>query len=692
MADNPFLSPDFLINWPAHTADHIEPAIKQALADGQAAIDAIAGLPLDQLTYANTFLALEDTTESLTFAWSKVTHLQAVADSPDLRAAHNAVLTEVSGFYARIPLNADLWARLKVIAESDEGKAQTGIHRRFVDETVSDFVESGADLPAAQKKRLEEIQGELAKITQKYSENVLDATNAWSVVIEDESRLVGIPEHALETARKSAIEKGNGTAEKPAWRFTLQMPSQEPVMVYAADESLRQEMWKAATAVGSADDHDNRPLVPQILALRDEEAKLLGKAHFADQVLGRRMAGSGEHALSFVNDLQSKAQEAFQRECGELEQFKAAQTGEPAGKLKAWEVGFWAEKQRRALHNFDDEVLRPYLPMNRVIDGLFELAQRVFGLKIKERDANAEEVWHEEVKFYEMHDGDDRHVGSFYADWHPRESKRGGAWMGALITGGPRSDGSRAPHLGYIMGNMTPPADGKPALLTHREVETIFHEFGHLLHHLLGEVEIKSLNGTNVAWDFVELPSQIMENWCWERESLDLFARHHETGGSIPEDIFGKMIGARNFRSANAMIRQIQFGKMDLLLHTHTSEFVAAGEAGLEARVTAAVAETFIPTKPPARPIIYRFGHLFSDPTGYAAGYYSYKWAEVLEADAFGRFKAEGLFNRQTGADFVRHVLSRGNSADPAELFRAFRGRDPDANALLIRSGLVPAV
>lgn len=691
MANNPFLSPDFLINWSAHTADHIEPAIKQALADGQAAIDAIAGLPLDQLTYANTFLALEDTTESLTFAWSKVTHLQAVADSPDLRAAHNAVLAEVSGFYARIPLNADLWTRLKVVAESEEGKEQTGVHRRFVDETVSDFVESGADLPAAQKKRLEEIQGELAKITQKYSENVLDATNAWSVVIEDELRLGGIPAHALETARKSAVEKGQGTAEKPAWRFTLHMPSQEPVMVYAADESLREEMWKAATAVGSAGDHDNRPLVPQILALRDEEAKLLGKAHFADQVLGRRMAGSGEHALSFVNDLQSKAQDAFQRECAELEQFKATQTGEPAGKLKAWEVGFWSEKQRRALHDFDDEVLRPYLPMNRVIDGLFELAKRVFGLKIKERDASSEEVWHEEVKFYEMYDGDDRHVGSFYADWHPRESKRGGAWMGALITGGPRADGSRAPHLGYIMGNMTPPADGKPALLTHREVETIFHEFGHLLHHLLGEVEIKSLNGTNVAWDFVELPSQIMENWCWERESLDLFARHHGTGECIPGDIFTKMIGARNFRSANAMIRQIQFGKMDLLMHTHTSEFVAAGAAGLEAQVTAAVAETFIPTEPPARPIIYRFGHLFSDPTGYAAGYYSYKWAEVLEADAFGRFKAEGIFNRQTGADFVRHVLSRGNSADPAELFRAFRGRDPDANALLKRSGLLPA-
>ena len=689
MVDNPFLSPDFLINWSAHTADHIEPAIKQALADGQAAIDQIASQPLDQLTYANTFLALENANDSLNFAWSKVTHLQSVADSPEIRTAHNAMLGDVSSFYARIPLNAELWARLKMVADSDEGKSQTGIHRRFVDETVADFVEAGADLPAGQKKRLEEIQGELAKLTQKYSENVLDATNSWDVVIDDESRLAGIPAHALATAQKSAAEKGKGDTQNPAWRFTLHMPSQEPVMVYAEDETLRQEMWEAAIAVGSAGEHDNRPLVPQILALRDEEAKLLGKAHFADQVLGRRMAKSGANALKFVNDLQGKAQEAFQRECGELEQFKAEQMGAPATKLKAWEVGYWAEKQRRALHEFDNEILRPYLSMDRVIAGLFELANRVFGLTITEQPAGSTEVWHEKVKFYEIRDEDDRHVGSFYADWHPRESKRGGAWMGYLKTGGPQPDGSRVPHLGYIMGNMTPPSEGKPALLTHREVETVFHEFGHLLHHLLGEVEIKSLNGVNVAWDFVELPSQIMENWCWERESLDLFAWHHETGDPIPDEMFGKMIAARNFRSANAMIRQIQFGKMDLLMHTDTAEFVAAGAEGLEAKITASVAETIIPTEPPARSIIYRFGHLFSDPTGYAAGYYSYKWAEVLEADAFGRFKEEGLFNRATGTDFVRHVLSRGNSGDPAELFRAFRGRDPDANALLERSGLI---
>ncbi|MCF3649081.1 M3 family metallopeptidase [Synoicihabitans lomoniglobus] len=690
MADSSFLSPDFEIRWSTLTADQVEPGVRQALTDAQAALDALATLPLDAVTYDNTFLALERATESLTLVWGKVTHLKSVADSPALREAHNKVLPEVSTFFARIALNPDLWARLRAYAESPAGQAHEGIHRRFIDETVADFRQAGADLPDAQRARLEAIQTELAQITQRYSEHVLDATNAWQIVIEDETRLAGIPAHARESARRSAASKGLGTADKPAWRFTLQMPSLEPVMVYAEDEALRRAMWSASTAVGATTEHDNRPLVPRILALRDEEAKLLGQPHFADHVLARRMAGSGQRALDFVVDLQTKAAAAFARENAELEAFKADQTGEPVGPLKAWEVMFWAEKLRRQQFDFDDEILRPYLPMNRVIGGLFTLAERVFGLRITERPAGEVEVWHEEVKFYEIRDRDDRHVGSFYADWHPRESKQGGAWMGYLITGGPQSDGSRLPHLGYILGNMTPPADGKPALLTHREVETIFHEFGHLLHHLLGEVEIKSLNGVNVAWDFVELPSQIMENWCWERESLDLFARHHETGETIPDEVFAKMIAARNFRSACATIRQVQFAKMDLLLHMQTDAFI--GEpTELDAKISAAIADTMVPTEPPGRPMVYRFGHLFSGPTGYAAGYYSYKWAEVLDADAFGRFKDEGIFNADTGADFVRHILSRGNSADPAELFRAFRGRDPEVNALLERSGLLVA-
>jgi len=658
------------------------------MAHAQAAIAAIATRDFATLTYDNTFLALERATEELNFAWGKVTHLQSVADSPALRDAHNALLPAVSAFFARIPLNPELWTRLKTFADSSVAAALTGIHRRFIDETVEEFRQAGADLPEAQRARLEALQTELAEITQKYGDNVLDATNARELVVTDEARLRGLPAHAIATAKRSAEGKNLGSPENPAWRFTLHMPSQEPVMTYADDESLRQEMWTASTSVGAQAPHDNAALVQKIIALRDEKARLLGKAHFADLVLARRMAGSGERALAFIGDMRDRAHAAFVGECAELEEFKAKQTGAPRSVLKAWEVGYWAEKLRQERYDFDDEVLRPYLPMDRVISGLFQLAERVFGLRITEAPVGKIDVWHPEVKFYDLHGADGRHLGSFYADWYPREPKRGGAWMGYLVTGGPQPDGSRAPHLGYICGNLTPPAEGKPALLAHDEVETIFHEFGHLLHHLLGEVEIKSLNGVNVAWDFVELPSQIMENWCWERESLDLFARHHETGKAITDEIFAKMTAAKNFRSACATIRQVQLAKMDLLLHVRAPEFV---DGDIEAKARALVADCMVPTEPAGRTIVKRFGHLFSDPVGYAAGYYSYKWAEVLDADAFTRFKREGVFNAKVGAEFVQHILSQGNSAEPAELYRRFMGRDPDLAALLARNGLTSA-
>ena len=550
MSVNPFLDPALAIRWSALTADQIVPAITTALERATQAIDRISAPAAGAPSYANTFLALESAAEELGVAWGKVTHLQSVADSPAIREAHNQMLPQISAFYAKIPLNAALWQRLKACAALPEVQALQGIHRRFVQETLADFRQAGADLPEERRQRLEVIQGELAQLTQKYSENVLDATNAWKVVVTDPARLAGIPAHALQLARQRAEAKGQGTAEKPAWCFTLHQPSQEPVMTYAEDESLRQECWAAFVAVGAEAPHDNSDLVKRILALRAEKAGILQQPHFADLVLQRRMARTGERALAFITDLQHRATPAFAREWRELEAFKAARVQQPPGPLKAWEVGFWAEKLRRSQYDFDEEVLRAYLPMDRVIAGLFEVAKRVFGLEITERTAvclaggsgtsapdGAIETWHPEVRFYEVRDARRRHVGSFYADWHPRESKRGGAWMGYLVTGGPRPDGTRAPHLGYICGNLTPPVDGKPARLTHREVETIFHEFGHLLHHLLGEVEIKSLNGVNVAWDFVELPSQILENWTWEREGLDLFARHHETGAVIPEEI-----------------------------------------------------------------------------------------------------------------------------------------------------------
>lgn len=681
--ENLFLDPTFEIRWSRHTPELIEPAITAALERAQAAIDAIVAREVGGANFENTLLALERATEELGLAWGKVTHLQAVNDSPALRAAHNALLPAVSAFYAKIPLNSTLWARVKAVAGSAEACALTGVRRRFLDETVADFRQAGADLPDDKRARLEALQGELAQLTQKYSENVLDATNAWQLLVVDESRLRGLPAHALAAARAGAEKKGLGTAEKPVWRFTLHGPSQEPVLTYAEDESLRREMWTAAVAVGAEAPHDNTAHVQKILALRAEKAALLGKSHFADLVLERRMAKGGEAALAFVGDLAKRTTAAFARECRELEEFKARETGGTPSPLKAWEVTFWAEKLRQARYDFDEEALRPYFPMERVVAGMFELVGKIFDLRVTEKLGI--ETWHPEVKFYEVHDTRGRHLGSFYTDWHPRESKRGGAWMNYLITGGPRSDGTRAPHLGLMCGNMTPPAGDRPALLTHREVETVFHEFGHLLHHLLGEVEIKSLNGVNVVWDFVELPSQIMENWTWERASLDLFARHHETGATIPDELFNKLVAAKNFRAACAMMRQVQLGRMDLALHTRTAEFL---DGDLEAKARATVADCMIPTVPPGRTLVKRFGHLFSDPVGYAAGYYSYKWAEVLDADAFTRFQREGIFNAATGAEFVQKILSKGNSADAAALFRDFMGRDPDPGALLRRCGL----
>jgi len=686
---NPFLDSSFRIRWSQLTPDRVAPAIEAALARAQASVDSIASQAIGTLTYANTFLALENATEELTVAWAKVTHLQSVADSPALREAHNAMLPKVSAFYAAIPLNAALWERLRTAAATPEARGLTGIHRRFLDETVKDFRQAGADLPPAKRARLETLQSELSQVTQKYSENVLDATNAWELVVTDEARLRGLPAHAKAGARRNAEAKGLA-----GWRFTLHQPSLEPFMTYVEDDALRREMWTASAAVGAQAPHDNTALIGRILALRAEKAALLGKAHFADCVLERRMAKNGARALAFIEDFRRRCGAAFLREGRELEEFKAKENGRGVGPLAPWEVTFWAEKLRRARYDFDEEALRPYFPMGRVIPGLFELVERVFGLRIAEHSPGEFETWHPEVKFYDVHDARGRHVGSFYADWHPRESKRGGAWMNYLLTGGPRPDGSRAPHLGLMCGNMTPPAPstgsgqapGKPALLTHREVETVFHEFGHLLHHLLGEVEIKSLNGVNVAWDFVELPSQIMENWAWERESLDLFARHHETGAPIPEEVFQKMTAARSFRSACATMRQVAFAKLDLLMHTRTAEFAAA--ADIEPLARAAIADCLVPTAPAGPTIVKRFTHIFADPVGYAAAYYSYKWAEVLDADAFTRFKREGIFNASVGAEFVEKILSKGNSDEPAELFRAFMGREPDPNALLVRAGL----
>jgi oligopeptidase A len=444
-------------------------------------------------------------------------------------------------------------------------------------------------------------------------------------------------------------------------------------MTYLDDSEIRREVWHAYNTRAVADPFDNRPLIVRILALRREKARLLGFKDFADLVLDDRMAHTGARAQQFLDDLHQKTEKRFREENAELDAFAGR-------KLDPWDIGYWAEKQRTALYDFDEEALRPYFPLQRVTQGMFEIFGRIFGIRVSEEpDVSA---WDPAVRCYAIHDrASNAFLGSFYADWFPRENKRGGAWMDALLTG---NTPAGQPHLGLICGNLTPPVGDQPALLTHREVETIFHEFGHLLHHLLSRVEVRSLSGTSVAWDFVELPSQIMENWCWERESLDLLARHFETDATIPEDLFHKMKRAKSFRAANAQMRQLGFGYVDLALHREWNgdEDVLEYARRILSRFAAA-------PLPDDYAMIAGFTHLFASPVAYGAGYYSYKWAEVLDADAFTRFHKEGVFSETVGRDFREKILARGDSEDPAELYRSFMGRDPDPRALLERAGLL---
>ena len=700
-----FLDRRFHVRWSTLTPERIVPEITEALGLAELAINDLCRQDRGRMDFDSVFIGYERALEPLSEAWGLVGHLDAVCNNDALRSAYNEMLPKVSDFFTRLTLNESIWDLFVTYARTDEAKKLTGIQRRFMDETMADFRQNGAELAKDKKERLAALQAELAVATQKYAENVLDSTNAWELIVTDESRLRGLPGVVREAARAEAKARGLGSEEAPAWRLTLKAPSLFPVLEHAEDEALRREIWEASASIGRGGAFDNTDLVWRILRLRQEKAELLGHPHFPDLVLQRRMAKSGATARSFITDLHARIVKPFAGETRALQEFRAETTGTPPQPLEPWEVAYWSERQRKALYDFDTEELRPYFPIDGVLGGMFRLCEQLFGLSIRERpsifvepgrdpqpgtsppeEGGPVEVWHPEVKFYEIHDADGAHLGSFYADWHPRDSKRGGAWMNYLKTGHPGRDGrQRSPHLGLMCGNMTPSTPGQPSLLTHDEVETVFHEFGHLLHHLLGEVEIKSLNGVNVAWDFVELPSQLMENFCWERESLDLFARHHQTGEPIPAKLFKKMLAAKNYQSALATMRQLSLGKLDLDLHLNAPH--PQGKSLDE--VAEEILEGYLmplKTRPPT--MARRFTHLFADPTGYAAGYYSYKWAEVLEADAFSRFKNDGVLSPKVGREYRQRLLSRGNSSDPAQLFRDFMGRDPDPEALLKRSGL----
>jgi oligopeptidase A len=670
---NPILSTAFEIPFDRIDASQVEPAIAEALRQAEESLSAIE--KAERRTYDATLGPLDAATEPLEVAMTVVGHLEAVVSTPELRAAYNAVRPMVGAFSASIPLRAGLYRVLQEFAATPEAGALPPSHARFLRKTLDDFRRHGAGLDEAGKVRLQEISRELAELTGRFGQNVLDSTAAWELVIEDEAGLAGLPPSAIAAAKESAERKG-----KSGYRFTLQAPSYIPLITYLDDAAVRERAYRAFNARASEGELDNAPLIQQIIRLRREQAAILGYQNFADLVLEDRMAKKGERARAFVADLTARSREAFERETEELAAFRRSLPGDDGTAMEPWDVAYYAEKQRRALYDFDAEELRPYFPLERAVEGLFETARRLYGLRIEPNGKLP--TWHAEVTSYDIKDEDGTFLASFYADFFPREEKRSGAWMNALRTGVSSRD-RHTPHLGLICANVTLPIAGKPALLTHQEVTTLFHEFGHLLHHCLSRVDVRSLAGTNVAWDFVELPSQIMENWCWERAALDAFARHFETGGTVPDGLFEKMVRARRYREASAMMRQLGFAATDLALHVdyqpdRDGDVIAYARSAMQPYAPAPFRDDYA--------MIASFTHLFSG--GYAAGYYSYKWAEVLDADAFTRFRDGGIFSRTVGDEFRRTILERGDSEDPAMLYRSFMRREPSLDALLERAGL----
>jgi oligopeptidase A len=673
---NPLIQLAFEIPFDQIEAAHVEPAIDALLAGAQAAVDAIAAND-EPRTYANTLGALEEATELLERAMTVIDHLESVATNDALRAAYNATRPRVSAFWSELAMNDELYQAVRAFRETDEARALPPTEKRFLEKTQDDFRRHGAELNPEDKAKLQAIEIDLTKLTTEFSQNVLDETNAFELIITDENKLAGLPESAKQAAEENASAKG-----VKGWRFTLHAPSMIPVLTYLDDPSIREHVWRAYNTRAVSGERDNRRLIGRVLELRRAKAKLLGYEDFSDLVTEDRMAKVGATAKAFIDDLRARTQGAFERENQELQAYRNEIEGGSAPALDPWDVAYYSEKQRQAQYDFNEEDLRPYFPLDRVLAGLFATAQALYEIEIVEREATA---WDREVKSYAIHDADGTMIAAFYVDLFPRENKRGGAWMNALISAAHREEAA-PPHLGLFCANVNPPVGGKPALLTHHEVETLFHEFGHLLHHCFSRVSVRSLTGTNVAWDFVELPSQIMENWCWERSGLDLFAAHYESGERIPDELYEKMLRARTYRAANAQMRQLGLASVDLALHQdyepdRDGDVMAFGREILQRDSSTTLPDDYA--------MLAGFGHIFAHPVGYAAGYYSYKWAEVLDADAFTRFKKEGITNPEVGRAFRDTILSKGNSKEPEKLYEDFMGRGPELDPLLERAGLL---
>jgi oligopeptidase A len=673
--DNPepgsaLLDPAPLRRWSAVRPEDVVPAIDTALRRAQVALDALIDAP--ERTYASTVQALDDLLEPLDDTYRAVHHLVSVATSPALRAAHHQVQPRYQAFRSAITTHPGLWSALSAFAETPEAAALDPLRRRHLEKTLRAFRRAGADLPADERAVVDALRVELARLSTTFAEHVLDATNAFELVVTDPAELAGLPAAVIERAAAGARAKG-----VEGWSFSLQAPSYMPFLTHGEHRPTRERLWRAYMHRADGGPYDNRPVLEAILVKRRELARRLGYRTFADLVLEERMVGSAERARSFVDDLAARTRPYVDAELGDVADFARSRLG--LHPLEPWDVRFVFERMRRERYGLDEEALRAYLPFDRVEAGVFELARRLFGISVA--PAADVDVWHPSVRAYSATAEDGTELGTFYTDWFPRASKRDGAWADGLVVGGPRPDGGFDPHVGVVTGNMTPPSDGGPALLSPDEVRTVFHEYGHLFHLLLTRVAVRARGAGAVPWDFIEVPSQILENWTYSKEAVALYARHHRTGAPMPDDLFERMLAARRFGEAWGQFGQLSYATVDLALHV---DF----EPGTGADPVAFAQETMAPFA--LRPehartgFLCSFSHVLAG--GYAAGYYSYKWSEVLEADAFGRFEEAGVFDAATGRAFVASILGRGDSVDAHAMFREFMGRDPDPEALVRRN------
>ncbi|EIC22502.1 oligopeptidase A [Thiorhodovibrio frisius] len=675
---NPLLTDQSLPEFSAIRPEHIEPALDARLSECRALIEALTSNP-DSATWETFIEPIETADDRLNRTWSPVSHLNAVMNSEALREAYNAGLPKLSDYGTEVGQNPALLQGYQAVARQPGLDAA---QRKMLEHSIRDFHLSGVDLPPAQKARFREINQRLTRLTSQYEENLLDATNAWFKHIEQQDLLAGLPESALALAHQQARER-----DLDGWVLTLDIPSYLPVIMYAKDDTLRRELYEAyCTRASDQGPHagrwDNGPLMEEILALRHERAQLLSFANYAELSLAPKMARSTDEVMAFLNDLAAHSLNHARTELDEVRTFAATEFGHQS--LEPWDVAYFSEQLRQHKYAISQEELRPYFPISRVLPGLFEIARRLFDIRISEAEAPG--LWHPDVHFYQLHDSTGELRAQFYLDPYARQKKRGGAWMD-VYANRYFSAGQQQIPVAYLVCNFSPPVEGKPALLTHQEVLTLFHEFGHGLHHMLTRIDHPAIAGiNNVPWDAVELPSQFMENWCWERESLDLISGHVETGEPLPDALFERMRAARNFQSAMLMVRQLEFALFDFRLH---SEFDPDAGARIY-EILDQVRDQVAVIKPPSfNRFAHGFSHIFAG--GYAAGYYSYKWAEVLSADAFSLFEERGIFDTATGQAFRERILEQGGAAEAMELFIAFRGREPTTEALLRHSGISSA-